>query len=211
MTMAGNKSRVEAQSRPIFRLRLGQLPATHVQQPEIEMSLRPLGIDHLGGDEFRGGLDQGGLLLRRQRQQVGSGQCPRRFDAHGSNRVAEQRSECHAADRRRRGWQGARRRGPDERARIGDRCLNRRFRGRRYIGPQQWQGARARDSRLALIEDQPIELLLGIGGSDPPGMERGAVMRGGLPPAGIPAGHGLGSPLGGSIGVTLAAGVRRAE
>jgi hypothetical protein len=48
----GNKSLVEAQSRPTFRLRLGQLPAARVQQPEVEMRLRPLGGDHLGGDEF---------------------------------------------------------------------------------------------------------------------------------------------------------------
>ena len=61
------------------------------------MGLRPLGIDHFSGDEFRGGLDQGSLLLRRQRQQVGSGQCPRRFDADGSNRVAEERSQCFAS------------------------------------------------------------------------------------------------------------------
>mgnify|MGYP003694035785 CR=1 FL=1 len=91
------------------------------------------------------------------------------------------------------------------------RRLDRRLRGRRGIGCQQRQGARPRDRRLAAIEDQPIELLLGVGGSDPPGMECGAVMRGGLPPAGIPAGDGLGGPLGGPIGVALGAGVRGTE
>jgi hypothetical protein len=48
------------------------------------MSLRPVGID-----EFLGGADKGGLLLRRQGQQIGSGQCPRRLDPHRADRIAK--------------------------------------------------------------------------------------------------------------------------
>ena len=55
------------------------------------MSLRPVGINDLGRDELCRGLDKGGLLLRRKRQEIGPGQCPRRLDAHGPERIAEQR------------------------------------------------------------------------------------------------------------------------
>jgi hypothetical protein len=58
----------------------------------------------------------------------------------------------------------------------------------------------------ALIEDQPVKLLLCIGSADPRGMLRGAVMRLGLPPARIPTGDGLCCPLGGPIGMALGAG-----
>ena len=54
--------RVETQCRAIFGLGLGQFPAPQIEQSEIEMRLRPVGIDHLGGDELRSGLDQGRLL-----------------------------------------------------------------------------------------------------------------------------------------------------
>ena len=72
-------------------------------------------------------------------------------------------------------------------------------------------GARPRDCRLASVENQPIELLLGIGRPGPPGMECRAIMRGGLPPARIPPRDGLGGPLSGPIGVAVGAGVRGAE
>jgi hypothetical protein len=64
---------------------------------------------------------------------------------------------------------------------------------------------------LRLVEDQPIELLLRIGGAGPPGMQRYAIMRGGLPPARVPIRHGLSGPLGGVTDMTLGAGIRRAE
>ena len=78
-------------------------------------------------------------------------------------------------------------------------------------GASSGKDARPRDCRLALIEDQPIEQPLGIGGSDPPGTECRAIMRGGLAPAGIPASDRFGSPLHGPIGVALVAGVRGSE
>ena len=71
------------------------------------MSLRPVGIDHLAGDELRGRLGQSGLLIRRQRQQVGSGQHPRGLDADGSNGIAEQRSRSLGDGARRSDWQDA--------------------------------------------------------------------------------------------------------
>jgi hypothetical protein len=81
---------------------------------------------------------------------------------------------------------------PDERVRIGDRRLDRRLRSGSRIGRQQWQGARPRDRRRDAIEDQPIELLLGIGHSDPSGMECCPVTRSDLAPLGIPVGDSLG-------------------
>ena len=105
-----NESWVEAQRRPIFLLGFGELLPTHVQQPQIEMRLGPLGIDHLGGDELRCGFDQRCLLRGCQRQQVGSGQCPSRFDTDGSNRIAEKGSERFNDCGRRGGRQGTRRR-----------------------------------------------------------------------------------------------------
>jgi hypothetical protein len=62
-----DETRVETQRDTVFLFRLGQLSAPQIQQPEIEVSLRPVGVDHLGVDELRSGLDEGGLLLRRQR------------------------------------------------------------------------------------------------------------------------------------------------
>ena len=55
----GNEIRVEPQGRAVFRLRRGQLMAPQVQQAEIEMRLGPLGIDHLGSDQFAVGAVQG--------------------------------------------------------------------------------------------------------------------------------------------------------
>ena len=57
--------RVETQCRAIFRFRFGWLPTPQIQQPEVEVSLRLIGIDHLGSDKLGGGLYQGGLLFRR--------------------------------------------------------------------------------------------------------------------------------------------------
>ena len=68
---------------------------------------------------------------------------------------------------------------------------------------QQRQGARLRNGRLALIEDQPIELLFRGGGSDPPGIESVAVMPGGLPSVRIPRGDGLCGPFRGPPSVAL--------
>ena len=175
------------------------------------MRLRPVGIDLLGGDELGGGRDQSSLLLRRQRQEIGSGQRPRRFDTDGANRVTEERSDCLNHCRRRRGRQGARRRHPDERAGIGERRLDRRLGGGCHIRRQQQQRARPRDGRLALVEDQPIELLFRVDGSNTPGMQGGAIMRGALPPVRIPRSDALGGPFGGPPGVALSAGVRGAE
>ena len=104
------------------------------------MRLRPFGVDHLGGDELGSGLDQGGLLLGRQRQQIGSGECPRCFDADGANRIAEQRCGRINEARRRNARQGARRRRADERVGIAERRLDRGLRGRRGIGCQQAAG-----------------------------------------------------------------------
>ena len=58
------------------------------------MRLGSVRVDHLGRDEFGGGSDEGGLLFRRQRQQVGSGERPRRLDPNGTNGITEQRSDC---------------------------------------------------------------------------------------------------------------------
>jgi hypothetical protein len=113
------------------------LLAPHVQQPKIEVSLRPVGIDALGGDELCHGADKGGLLLRRQRQHVGSGHRARRFDADTSNRIAEQSSRClnHGA-RRQSSRRDSERRRSDERIRIADRRLYRALRGRGDIRRQ---------------------------------------------------------------------------
>jgi hypothetical protein len=54
------------------------------------MRLGPVRIYCLGSDELRGSFDEGGLLLRCQRQQVGSGESPRRLDANRANRIVEQ-------------------------------------------------------------------------------------------------------------------------
>jgi hypothetical protein len=67
------------------------------------VSLRPVGIDHLVGNQFGRGLDQRGLLLWCQRQEVGSGQCSGRFDADGTNRIAEQWHRCFDKARRHAG------------------------------------------------------------------------------------------------------------
>ena len=103
--------RVETQRGTVFLFRLGHLPAPQIQQPKIEVSLRPVGIDHLGGNELGGGLDEGSLLLRRQRQKVGSGQGPRRFDADGANRIGEERCRRMNDARRRRARKGVGRKG----------------------------------------------------------------------------------------------------
>ena len=63
-----NEVRVETQRRAIFFFGRGWVPPAQIQQPEIEVHLRPVGVHHLGGEKLRGGLDQGGLLLRRQPQ-----------------------------------------------------------------------------------------------------------------------------------------------
>jgi hypothetical protein len=78
------------------------------------MRLWPLFVDHLRGNEFCGGFDEGGLLPQRQRQQVGSGQFPRGLDAHGLNGITEQRNGCLEDGPRRSDGERARRRGPDE-------------------------------------------------------------------------------------------------
>ena len=113
-----------------FVFGFGQFAAPQIQQREVEIRLGPVGIDLLGGDELRGGFDQGGLLLRRQCQEVGARQGSRRLDAHGSDGVVEQRRHRINKARRRRAWQGARRRHPDERLGIADRRLDCRLRHR---------------------------------------------------------------------------------
>jgi hypothetical protein len=81
--------RVETQGGAVFVFGLRQFPPPQIQYPEVEVGLWPVGIDLFRGDELIGGFDQGGLLVWRQRQQVGAGQCSRRLDAHGATRVAE--------------------------------------------------------------------------------------------------------------------------
>jgi hypothetical protein len=75
------------QRHAVFRLGGRRIPAPAVQQAEIGRRFRAVGIDQLRGNELLGAIDKGGLQRRRQRQQVGSGQCPRGFDADRPNRI----------------------------------------------------------------------------------------------------------------------------
>ena len=73
--------------------------APHLQQAEIEMRLGAVRIDLLGGDEHRGRFDEGSRLLRRERQEIGAGERPRRLDADGANGIIEQRNNWPRATR----------------------------------------------------------------------------------------------------------------
>ena len=110
----GRKVRIEAQGRPVVVLRLHWVTELCLDQAEVQMRLRPLGIDHLGLEQFKDGGGESGLLLQRERVLVDARERSRRFDADRADRITQQRRHGFHHRERRRRWQRARHGGADK-------------------------------------------------------------------------------------------------
>ncbi len=86
-----NEIRIETQRRVVFGLRCLRLGAPRIQQAQIEMRLRPIGVDQFGGGQFILGGGEGGVLFYRNGSRVHAGQSPRRLGADRADRIVQQR------------------------------------------------------------------------------------------------------------------------
>ena len=175
------------------------------------MRLRPLGIDHLGLEQFEDGGGESGLLLLCQRPLVDARKDPRRFDTNRADRIAEQRRGRLNHGRRGCRRQRARRGGANERVWVDESRPDRGLGRGRGQGREQRQGARSGDGWLVLIGNQCIEQRLGVRGTDAASVKRDAKVGPSLPSIRKPFRDALRGPLGGSVGMALRAGVGRPD
>ena len=171
------------------------------------MCLRPISVDHLGGNQFLVGGIISTPLRRGQRARIDTGKGTRGLDPHRTDGIAQQGSDLFYDRRGGPPCQHRRRRETNEWLGVADRRLDGELGCGRGVGGQRLQGTGACDCWRGGVTDQRVELRLGIRQPGPSDIQREAIVGRGLPTLRKPRRDRLRRPVRGLIRVALGAGV----